>query len=90
MSHYRLPGRPPWRLGFRGDGGGREEGVPPAAPAVIIHSRDDNIVPVAGSRAYAERFPDRVRLLELKSAGHDMNEPLPTSWEQVRGAVVEG
>ncbi|NLF11457.1 MAG: alpha/beta hydrolase [Anaerolineaceae bacterium] len=90
VSHYALPGMPPLRFDFQADGQRYSEWVPPAAPTVIIHSRDDNIVPVAGSRAYAEQFPDRVRLLELKSAGHDMNEHLPTIWEQVRSAVVEG
>lgn len=90
VSHYALPGKPPLRFDFQVDGRRYSEWVPPAAPTIIIHSRDDGIVPIAGSRAYAAQYPDRVRLLELKSAGHDMNEHLPTIWEQVRSAVVEG
>jgi pimeloyl-ACP methyl ester carboxylesterase len=90
VSHYALPGRPRLRFDFQADGRRYGEWVPPAAPTVIIHSRDDNIVPVAGSRAYAEQYPDRVRLLELKAAGHDMNNQLPTVWEQVQSLIVDG
>ncbi len=90
VSHYALPGRPRLRFDFQVDGRRYGEWVPPAAPTVIIHSRDDGIVPVAGSREYAEQYPDRVRLLELRAAGHDMNDHLPTIWEQVRSLIVEG
>lgn len=89
VSHYALPGRPPLRFDFQVDGQRYSEWVPPAAPTVIIHSRDDAIVPIAGSRDYAAQYPDRVRLLELKEAGHDMNDHLPAVWEQVRSLIVE-
>ena len=90
VSHYALPGQPRLRFDFQVDGRRYGEWVPPAAPTVIIHSRDDDIVPVAGSRAYAQQYSDRVRLLELKAAGHDMNEHLPTVWDQVQSLLVEG
>jgi uncharacterized protein len=90
VSHYALPGKPRLRFDFQVDGRRYGEWVPPAAPTVIIHSRNDAIVPIAGSRAYAEQYPDRVRLLELKAAGHDMNDHLPTIWGQVQTLMVEG
>jgi len=90
VSHYALPGKPRLRFDFQVDGRCYSEWVPPAAPTVIVHGRDDDIVPIAGSRAYAEQYPDRVRLLELESAGHDMNDHLPAIWEQVRSLMVEG
>ena len=90
VSHYALPGRPRLRFDFQVDGRRYGEWVPPAAPTVIVHSRDDDIVPVEGSRAYAQQYPDRVRLLELRAAGHDMNDHLPTIWEQVQSLMVEG
>jgi hypothetical protein len=89
VPHYALPGRPRLRFDFHVDGRRYGEWVPPAAPTFIIHSRDDDIVPIAGSRAYAEQYPNRVRLLELKEAGHDMNEHLPTVWAQVQSLIVE-
>jgi pimeloyl-ACP methyl ester carboxylesterase len=88
VSHYALPGRPRLRFDFQLDGRRYGDWVPPAAPTVIVHSRDDAIVPIADSRAYAEHYPDRVRLLELKAAGHDMNDHLPTIWEQVRNMML--
>ncbi|HSJ54352.1 MAG TPA: YqiA/YcfP family alpha/beta fold hydrolase [Anaerolineae bacterium] len=89
VPHYALPGQPPLRFDFQVDGRRYREGVAPAAPVVIVHSRDDEIVPVAGSQAYAQDYPDRVRLLELKAAGHDMNDHLPTIWDQVQSFILE-
>ena len=90
VPHYALPGRPRLRFDFHADGRRYGEWVPPAAPTVILHSRDDSIVPIADSRAYAGQFPDRVRLLELETAGHDLNDHLPAVWEQVQSLIAAG
>lgn len=90
VSHYALPGQPRLRFDFQVDGRRYGEWVPPAAPTVIIHGRDDTVVPITGSREYAERYPGGVRLVELKEAGHDLNDHLPAIWEQVQHLLVEG
>jgi len=90
VSHHALPGQLRLRFGFQVDGLRYSQWAPPAAPTLIIHGRDDDIVPIAGSRAYAEQYPARVRLLELEAAGHELNDHLPTIWEQVQSLMVEG
>jgi hypothetical protein len=63
------------------DGRLYREPVPPAAPTLIVHGRRDETVPFAHSRAYAETFPDRVRLVEV-DADHDLNAHLDVIWEE--------
>lgn len=89
IPHYALPGRPALRFDFQVDGRRYQEAVPPAAPALIIHGQQDDIVSIDDSRAYAAAHPDRVRLVELPGAGHEMNDHLSTIWEQVQSFVLE-
>jgi pimeloyl-ACP methyl ester carboxylesterase len=88
IPHYGFGGELPLDFGYYEDGRRYEDAAPPAAPTLILHGRHDEIVPVKCSRAYAEQYPDRVRLIEL-DAGHDLNEHLPTIWEQVQKFVLE-
>jgi hypothetical protein len=46
-------------------------------------------VPVAHSRAYADAFPDRVRLVEV-DADHDLNAHLDLIWEETASFLLEG
>jgi fermentation-respiration switch protein FrsA (DUF1100 family) len=55
--------------------------VPPAAPTLIVHGRNDDAVPADDSRAYATEFADWVRLIEV-DAGHNLNDHLPFIWER--------
>jgi hypothetical protein len=63
------------------------EPVPPAAPSVIIHGRQDETVPIAHSRGYAADHPDDVRLIEV-DAGHDLNPHLDLIWETVQSFLL--
>jgi pimeloyl-ACP methyl ester carboxylesterase len=65
------------------------EPVAPAAPVLIVHGRRDETVPVAHSRAYADAFPDRVRLIEV-DADHDLNAHLDLIWEETASFLLEG
>lgn len=42
---------------------------PPGVPVVVIHAVNDDVVPIAVSRAYRDKAPDRVRLHEVDD-GH--------------------
>ncbi len=62
--------------------------VPPTAPVIIIHGRDDTTVPIEPSRAYATDFPASVRLVEV-SADHDLNGHLELIWGYVRSFLLD-
>jgi alpha-beta hydrolase superfamily lysophospholipase len=51
-----------------------------AAPITIFHGTQDEVVPVTASRAYAARYPEQVRLIEVEAA-HDINDHLPLIWQ---------
>jgi pimeloyl-ACP methyl ester carboxylesterase len=47
-------------------------------PALLVHGRDDRIVPVDDARRIAARGrATGVRLLEIADAGHDSTEQIP-------------
>jgi pimeloyl-ACP methyl ester carboxylesterase len=81
VFHYAFQRELPLRYAFHSDGLLYRQPVPPAAPALIVHGRNDDAVPADDSRAYAAAFADRVRLIEV-DAGHDLNDHLPFIWEQ--------
>jgi pimeloyl-ACP methyl ester carboxylesterase len=88
MPHHGFGGEPPLHFGFYEDGQRYREPVPPAAPALIMHGTADDIIPIRHSLAYAEKYPDRVRLIEL-DAGHNLNDHLAAIGQQVQAFVVE-
>ena len=59
------------------------------APITIIHGTEDEVVPLAASRAYAQAYPDRVQLVEV-TAGHDINDHLPLIWKTLRQTILDG
>ncbi|MFO7741850.1 MAG: YqiA/YcfP family alpha/beta fold hydrolase, partial [Anaerolineae bacterium] len=79
----------PLRFDLELDGRLYREPVAPAAPTLIVHGRRDETVPVAESRAYAEAFPERVRLMEV-NAGHDLNAHLDLIWEAASSFLPAG
>lgn len=88
MPHYGFGGELPLDFGYHQDGQRYRVAAPPAAPALILHGRDDDVVPIRRSQAVAEQYPDQVRLIEL-DAGHDLNDHLAAVWEQVQAFVLE-
>ena len=66
-----------------------QEFVPPAAPALIVHGSHDEQVPVEQSRAYAARWPEQVRLVEV-DAGHDLNGHLDLIWQEAVPFLLGG
>jgi len=87
VPHYAFERPLPLRVDLHLDGQRYRQPVPPAAPTLIIHGRDDETVPIENSRAYAAAFPERVRLIEV-DAGHRLNDRLPLIWEHVRSFLL--
>lgn len=67
--------------------------VPSDTQQCLIHGAEDDIVPVAHSREYAEgkqKQGEHVRFLEVASAGHfDLIDPQSRAWPRVEGAVFD-
>ena len=45
------------------------------AEALLVHGEHDPVVPVATARAYAARFPEEVRLIEVPEGDHGLRWP---------------
>jgi pimeloyl-ACP methyl ester carboxylesterase len=85
--HYGFGGELPLDFGYYEDGQRYQQIAPPVAPTLVIHGREDEVIPIERSRAYADEYPERVRLIEV-DAGHDLNDHLPAIWEQVQAFVL--
>jgi hypothetical protein len=77
----------PVRYELHQDGLSYLEPVPPPAPMIIIHGRQDSAVPIADSRHYATHYPDEVRLVEV-DADHDLNGHLDMAWHYVEDFLL--
>jgi pimeloyl-ACP methyl ester carboxylesterase len=53
----------------------------PPCPALVLHGRRDDAVPVAAAEAFAARRPDR-RELVVYDAGHELTEVLDELWAE--------
>lgn len=60
---------------------------PPAAPIAIVHGRNDDVVPLDGSRAYAARFPDQAQLFAVNS-DHLLHNQLDFIWELTQSFLL--
>jgi pimeloyl-ACP methyl ester carboxylesterase len=78
----------PIRYDLHRDGLRYLDPVPLAAPALIIHGRQDGTVPIAHSRRYVEAFPDDAKLVEVE-ADHDLNPLLDLIWDYVQSFLLE-
>jgi predicted esterase len=73
---------PPVRLRYDLEMDGRfcQTPPPPSAPITIIHGTEDEVLPIAASRACA--YPDQVQLIEVTA--HDVNAHLSLVWRMLR------
>ncbi len=82
VSHYAFDKEVPLRYEFEEDGLKYADPVPPPVKMMIVHGRSDAILPIAGSRAYAANYPQKVQLVEVDS-DHRLNDQLDLIWQQV-------
>jgi pimeloyl-ACP methyl ester carboxylesterase len=87
VFHKAFGGEVPVRYDLQADGLRYLESIPPPAPITIIHGYHDQTVPIAHSRDYATRFPDKVQLIEV-DADHDLNGHLEFIWEHVESFLL--
>lgn len=87
VEHYAFGGEVPLRYDYHRDGLRYCELLPSPIPLLIIHGRQDEVVPIDHSRRYVARYPDHTQLLEVE-AGHQLNEQLDFIWDQVRSFLL--
>lgn len=88
LFHPAFDREVPIRYDLHLDGLRYLEPVPPAAPTVIVHGRQDDTVPIEDSRAYAADHPDDVRIIEV-DADHDLNPHLDLIWDHVESFLLD-
>jgi len=88
VYHFAFEKEIPLRYDYNLDGRQYQQFIPPAAPTLIIHGRQDDAVPIQHSRDYAQEYPNRVRLTEI-DAEHTLNDQLPFIWKKVRSFLLE-
>jgi pimeloyl-ACP methyl ester carboxylesterase len=82
LPHYAFGGEVPLQYDFHLDGLRYLEPVPPPTRMLIIHGRNDEVVPLENSRRYAAGYPDQTQLVEVDS-DHRLNDRLDLIWEHV-------
>lgn len=87
IDHYAFAGQLPLRYDFHVDGQLYDEIIAPAAETLIIHGWKDEQVPIEDSRFFAEKYADRVKLLEVKS-DHRLGDQLEFIWENVESFLL--
>lgn len=61
----------------------------PACPVRLLHAADDDLVPIALSRAYVRRHP-AAKLTEVPGGHFGVVDPDSTAWPAVRAAMHDG
>ena len=82
VNHYAFGGEIPLRYDYHHDGLRYLQPVPPPAPMMIIHGRNDEVVPIENSRRYVAGYPDQTQLVEVES-DHRLNDQLDLIWHYV-------
>ncbi len=65
------------------DGRQYKDFIEPPATITILHGRQDDVVPIRGSQAYAKKYPDQVQLVEVNS-DHRMGDQVDVIWEWIK------
>ncbi len=87
VAHYAFEKEVPLRYDYHLDGLRYLQPVPPLAPTMIIHGRNDEVVPIENSRRYVANHPDQTELVEVDS-DHRLNDQLDLIWEHVRSYLL--
>jgi len=77
----------PLRYAFQEDGRHYLNPVPPSCPLMIIHGRNDEVIPPDDSRRYAASYPGMVDLIEVDSE-HHLNDHLEFMWGRVEDFLL--
>jgi pimeloyl-ACP methyl ester carboxylesterase len=89
IHHFAFEREIPLRYGMYVDGQQYDQTIAPPAPVMIVHGRDDDVVPIELSRDYANAYPAVVTLLEVDS-DHRLNDRLQFIWQRIVSFLVPG
>jgi pimeloyl-ACP methyl ester carboxylesterase len=87
VAHYAFGREIPLRYDYHLDGLRYLEPVPPPAPMLIFHGRNDEVVPIENSRKYVASYPEQTQLVEVYS-DHRLNDQLDLIWEHARSFLL--
>jgi hypothetical protein len=82
VFHYGFNMEIPLFSTFYQDGQGYRELVKPSVPTVIIHGKQDEVIPIDESRSYASSYPELVTLIEVDS-NHRLGDQIEMIWQQI-------
>ena len=85
--HFAFEREVPLRYDFHVDGLQYLDPVPPPASIIVVHGRDDDVIPVENSRSYCASFPEQAQLIEVDS-GHRLNDQLALLWEHAQSFLL--
>jgi pimeloyl-ACP methyl ester carboxylesterase len=85
--HFAFEREVPLRYDFHVDGLQYVDPVPPPASIIVVHGRDDDVIPIENSRRYCASFPEQARLIEVDS-DHRLNDQLPSIWGRVQSLIL--
>ncbi len=82
VFHYGRNREEPLSVALLDDARRFDDEPDPACPALVLHGRRDDAVPLAVAEAFVARRPDRRRLV-VYDAGHELTEVLEPMWHEV-------
>jgi pimeloyl-ACP methyl ester carboxylesterase len=88
FSHYGFPGKVLLCYDFHLDGLHYAGQIPPPVPVLILHGKDDEVMPIKNSRNYASQYPEMVKLVELDS-DHGLLDRMDEIWEHVSSLISD-
>jgi uncharacterized protein len=86
VYHYALRREVPLSIALLDEAAPFEAEPDPPCPALVLHGRRDDAVPIAAGEAFAARRPDRRRLVAY-DAGHELVEVLEPMWTETAAFV---
>ena len=85
--HYAFEKEIPLRYDFHVDGLRYLDPLPPPASILIIHGRNDEVIPIEDSRSYVASFPEQTHLVEVNS-DHRLNDQLDFIWGHAQSFLL--
>lgn len=81
VYHYGRRREEPLSIALVDEARGFEDEPDPSCPALVLHGRRDDSVPLETGEAFVARRPDRRRLV-VYDAGHELTEVLDQLWDE--------
>jgi pimeloyl-ACP methyl ester carboxylesterase len=88
VYHYAFKREVPLSIALIDEAGRFEAEPDPECPALVLHGRRDEAVPLAIGEAFVARRPDRRRLV-VYDAGHELTEVLEPMWSETTAFLRE-